>query len=177
MISKGNIKIGYSAFKGCTSLTSVDTKSTNLSVSASVFCGCSSLLKPVLSGLYQYIDKCVSECCPDPDEGGDGKGGKGKSSSCKDNDDTGKSARILGNIDMETDYLGTSPNIHLATSTKQFIIFYPLLIKMSNRLNTISVRFIMKANISSRTFTKQFIILNLLQIKINYVKIGRQYMM
>lgn len=115
--SKGNITIGYSAFKDCTSLTSVDIKSTNLSVSASVFCGCSSLSKPVLSGQYQYIDECVSECCPDPDDGeddddGDEKKGKGKSSSGKDNDDTGKSARTLGNIDIETVYLGTSPNIY-----------------------------------------------------------------
>lgn len=67
--------------------------------------------EPTISGTYEYIDGCSNGCCAESND--DGNGGGGGSSSGKDNFDSRVSARSLGNIKIESVYLGTSPNIYI----------------------------------------------------------------
>lgn len=102
------LTLGYEAFRDCSSLRGVLLNVKDLNFESSAFCNCG--LKEENIQITDYPSasrskhKCYLGCCDKNDDGG------GSSSSDKDSD-SGESARILGNIAIETAYLGTSSNI------------------------------------------------------------------
>ena len=108
-IIANKLTLGYEAFRDCSGLRGVLLNVKNYDFESSAFCNCG--LKEENIQITDYSSasrkkhKCYLGCC-DKNDDGDG----GSSSSGKDND-SGDSARILGNIAIETAYLGTSSNI------------------------------------------------------------------
>lgn len=107
-VSANKLTIGYEAFKDCSSMQLVLLDLPNYDFDSSAFCNCG-----LTKDNFQITDysetnrkenECYLGCCDKNDNGG------GSSSSGKDND-SGESAHILGNINIESAYLGTSPNI------------------------------------------------------------------
>lgn len=106
-IVANKLTLGYEAFKDCTSLRAVLLNVKDIDFESSAFCNCGLKEENIQITDYQSASrnkhKCYLGCCDKNDDGG-------SSSSNKDSD-SGESARILGNIEIETAYLGTSSNI------------------------------------------------------------------
>ncbi|KAK8864998.1 hypothetical protein M9Y10_010526 [Tritrichomonas musculus] len=105
----GNVNIKSSSFQNRKSLTKLNAKAEKATIESCAFAGCSSLTD-------KTIDAHDKDVAPDAfDGGGDDDGNKKKSgsSSYKDSDDDHSWAKSLGNIEIRTVYLGTSPNIAL----------------------------------------------------------------
>lgn len=114
-----NVTILYNAFKDCTNLETVNIESKEyLYIGPGVFCECPSDIYQI-TGEDKSVDEesndCVADPNPDPpdeDEDEDKEGGGLGSDSSGGDNDSGESARVLGNMNIETVYLGTSPNIY-----------------------------------------------------------------
>lgn len=114
-----NVTILYNAFKDCTNLETVNIESKEyLYIGPGVFCGCPSDIYQITGGDESVDEKskdCVADPNPNPpdeDEDEDKEGGGLGSDSSGGDNDSGESARVLGNMKIETVYLGTSPNIY-----------------------------------------------------------------
>ena len=104
-----NVDIQSGSFKNSKSLNNVkiDTKG-KATVASHAFSGCKSLDEVDITA----SDKNISPDAYADDDDEDGK--KSGGSSHKDNDDDSQTnAKALGNIEIESAYLGTSPNVYL----------------------------------------------------------------
>lgn len=96
-----SILVEYRAFAECTSLASVSVDAQSIQVDSSVFCNCPEGLKISYNGNID-ADECYLGCCDKKSSGGSSSGS---------DSDSGISAKTLGNMKIESVYLGTSANI------------------------------------------------------------------
>ena len=105
--TKGNVNIQSNAFTDSKYLTNLNVHADGkATVESGAFSGCSSLDNPNIDAPSKDVQDGAFE-----NGYGDGKKKSHGSSSHKDNDDDLSSAKTLGNVDINTIYLGTSPNI------------------------------------------------------------------
>ncbi|KAK8881309.1 hypothetical protein M9Y10_004044 [Tritrichomonas musculus] len=106
--TKGNVDIKSNSFQDSKSLKTLNVKADGTAdVGSGAFAGCSSLTSHTIDSNGGTIDDGAFS-------GGSGGKKKKHGSSHKDDDsDDESSAKTLGNFDIKTVYLGTSPNIYV----------------------------------------------------------------
>lgn len=104
--TKSNVNVQPNSFQNSQSLSNVVIKSSGkATVGENAFSGCSSLDEA-------QIEAPEKDVSPDAYGGGGGSGKKKGGSSHSDDDDENElNAKTLGNFEIKTVYLGTSPNI------------------------------------------------------------------
>lgn len=91
------LTVERNAFKDCTALESAHVSGTQAEIKNYAFCGCTNLNSVSCTGTQSEVGDKYDQC--------------GGGSSSGSDSDSGLSARSLGNMEIKSAYLGTSPNI------------------------------------------------------------------
>ena len=107
--TKGDVNIQSNSFQDSKALDKLNIHADgSATIQSGAFAGCENLNDPTIDSPNKNIDDGAF-----PNGYDDGKKKGSKSSSHKDDDSDQSSARTLGNVDINSIYLGTSPNIVL----------------------------------------------------------------